>query len=124
MSKQTVIISTQYFENYNVCLEGFNIQGDKLPHWKPKGEHLFKMEVDADILMYSDPAKVFEKMLESQNSIAEEFHYRGYDIQWSVPTVLGTQEDYIAANDSIEEETDHVIAGVDFSDSINQLNSL
>lgn len=91
MSKQTILIETQYYENYNVGPDGFG----ETPHWKPKGGTTFKIEMDADLVMYQDPATIFRKMLESKNSIAEKFEYLGYDIQWSLPAVLGTEEQFV-----------------------------
>jgi len=96
--KNTVLINTQVYENYNVGPDGFGA----VPHWKAKGGHTFSIEMDADLLMYSDAKAIFSKMLESQNSIAERFEYIDYEIQWSAPTVLGTQADYIAANEALE----------------------
>lgn len=122
MSINTVLVHTQYYENY-----GFN---EGTEHWKPKGGHTFQIEMDADLLMYSNPEKVFSKMVESQNSDLERFKYLEYEIQFHKPTVLGTQADYITANQSLEEDVNdmtnvnHVIGGVDFSDSIDQLNNL
>lgn len=124
MSKNTVLVHTQYEENYAHYEGGF--------HWKKKGGHTFQIEMDADIIMYSNPSHVFAKMLESQCSDLARYTYVGYDIQFHKPTVLGTQEDYIAANQSLEEgdrdiqdfeEVNHVIGGVDFSESIDQLNN-
>ena len=117
MSINKVLVHTQYEENYGFHEGNF--------HWKKKGGHTFQIEMDADLLLYSDPSQVFGKMLESQNSDLERFTYVDYEIQFQTPTVLGTQDDYIAANASLEEkEPNHVIAGVDFTDSINQLNNL
>ena len=119
MSINKVLIHTQYEENYGFHEGNFR--------WKPKGGHTFQIEMDADLMMFSDPAKVFSKMLESQNTDLERFTYLDHEIQFHTPTILGTQEDYIMANKSIDEEDEeinHVIAGVDFSDSINQLNNL
>ena len=100
MSVNKILVHTQYFENYNIGPEGFG----KVPHWKPKGGHTFQIEMDADLLMYTDPAEVFGKMLEKQNSIAERFEYRDYEVQWQKPTVLGSQEDYIKANQKLNPE--------------------
>jgi len=124
MSINTVLVHTQYEENYGFHEGNF--------HWKPKGSHTFQIEMDADHMFYSDPAKVFSKMLEKHNSDLERFTYVDHDIQFHSPTILGNQDDYIEANQSITdqediqdfEEVNHVIAGVDFSDSINQLNNL
>jgi len=100
MSVNKILVHTQYFENYNVGPEGFG----EVPHWKPKGGHTFQIEMDADLLLYTDPAEVFGKMLEKQNSIAERFEYIEYEIQWQEPTVLGSQEDYIKTNNELNPE--------------------
>ena len=104
MSMNKILVHAQYYENYNVGPEGFNMYGDKQPHWKPKGGHTFQIEMDADLLMFSDPAEVFGKMLEKQNSIAERFEYVDYEVQWQEPTLLGSQEDYIKANQELNPE--------------------
>ena len=96
MSINTILVHTQYEENY-----GFN-EGNF--HWKKKGGHTFSIEMDADILMYSNPAEVFGKMLESHNSDIERFTYVDHEVQWQEPTPLGTQEDYIKFNQLIESE--------------------
>lgn len=100
--KSTILVHTQYFENYNVGPDGFNTYGDGLPHWKPKGGHTFKIEMDVDILMYSDAKAILAKMVEGQSSVAERFEYIDHEIQWQEPTVLGTEADYIAINQSLE----------------------
>lgn len=98
--KATVIIDAQYYENYNVGPEGFG----KVPHWKPKGGHQFKIEMDTDIIFYCpDVAEVFTKMVEKHNSIAEKFEYIGYEIQFQEPTVLGTEEDFLSVFETINE---------------------
>jgi len=101
--KNTVLIHTQYFENYNVGPDGFNTYGDGLPHWKPKGGHTFSIEMDTDILLYCDDAPaIFQKMLDGQASVAERFEYIDHEIQWQEPTVLGTQDDFIGHMQAIE----------------------
>ena len=117
MSINTVLVHAQYEENYAHYEGGF--------HWKKKGGHTFQIEMDADLIMYSNPGEVFSKMLDSHCNNLERYTYVGYDIQFHKPTVLGTQEDYIAANQSLDVvKPNHVIGGVDFSENINQLNSL
>ena len=134
MSINKILVYTQYEENY-----GFHEGG---VHWKKKGSHTFQIEMDADLLMFSDPADVFTKMLESRNSELERFTYIDHEIQFQTPTSLGTQADYIAANRSLEEgdptdiqdfeegwdaglkDVNPIIGGVDFSDSLDQLNNL
>jgi len=98
MSINKILIHTQYEENY-----GF--YEDK-SHWKKKGGFTFQIEMDADLLLYTNPEKVFGKMLESKNSDIERFTYVDYEIQFQEPTLLGTHADYIAANASLEEAED------------------
>ena len=96
MSKEKVIIKAQYFENYNVGPDGFNTYGDGLPHWKPKGGADFVIEMDADTLFYCDDAPaVFQKMLDEHSNEACRYEYRGYEIQWQEPQVLGTEDDFL-----------------------------
>ena len=96
MSMNKILVHTQYEENYGFHEGNF--------HWKPKGGHTFQIEMDADLLLYTDPAEVFGKMLESQNSDLERFKYIEYEIQWQEPTLLGTQEDYIKTNQELNPE--------------------
>tara|TARA_R110000803_G_scaffold210795_1_gene283782 strand:+ start:4898 stop:5182 length:285 start_codon:yes stop_codon:yes gene_type:complete len=92
--KNTILVHTQLEENYGHYEGNF--------YWKKKGGHTFQIEMDADLLMYSDTAEIFGKMLESQSNDMERFTYLEYEIQWQVPTVLGTQEDYIKTNELIQ----------------------
>jgi hypothetical protein len=85
--KNTILVHTQYEENYGFSEGNF--------HWKKKGGHTFLIEMDADLLMYTDPSKVFAKMLESQNTDLERFTYLEYEVQWQEPTVLGSETDYL-----------------------------
>ena len=96
MSVNTILVQTQYYENYG------HYEGREA--WKPKGGHTFSIEMDADLLMYSNPAEVFAKMLESHNSDLEKFEYRDYEVQWQKPTVLGTAADYVNTNQALEVE--------------------
>jgi hypothetical protein len=96
MSINKVLVHTQYEENYGFHEGNF--------HWKKKGGHTFQIEMDADLLLYTDPREVFGKMLESQNSDLERFTYLEYEIQWKNPTVLGTEEDYIKTNQELNPE--------------------
>ena len=96
MSVNKILVHTQYEENYGFSEGNF--------YWKPKGGHTFQIEMDADLLMYTDPAEVFGKMLESQNSDLERFTYLEYEIQWQEPTLLGSQEDYIKTNQELNPE--------------------
>ena len=82
-----VLVHCQYFENYNVDINGFG----EVPHWKPKGGHTFQMPIDSDIMMYADEDKIIqaiENLVESQNSIAERFEYREHELVISEPTLV------------------------------------
>ena len=82
-----VLVHCQYFENYNLDINGFG----EVPHWKPKGGHTFEMPVGSDIMMYGDESKVIQaitNLVESQNSIAEKFEYREHELVFSEPTLV------------------------------------
>ena len=85
--KSNLLVHCQYFENYNVDINGFG----EVPHWKPKGGHTFKMPIDSDIMMYADEDKVIQaitNLVESQNSIAEKFEYIEHELVFSEPTLV------------------------------------
>jgi len=90
--KSNVIIRAQYYENYNVGPDGFG----ETPYWKPKGGMEFIIEMDTDIIFYCDnPEKVFQKMLDKHESIAERFEFVDYEIQWQDPIPLGTEDEFL-----------------------------
>jgi len=85
--KSNLLVHCQYFENYNVDINGFG----EVPHWKPKGGHTFKMPVDSDTVFYADEDKLIQaitNLVESQNSIAEKFEYREHELVISEPTLV------------------------------------
>lgn len=89
--KSYLLVHCQYYENYNVGPDGFNTYGDKLPHWKPKGGHTFKMPVDSDRMMYAEKEVVLQAikdLIDGQNSIAEKFEYREHELVFSEPTLI------------------------------------
>ena len=94
MSINTVLVHTQYEENY-----GFH---NGTSHWKKKGGHTFQIKMDADVLMYADAAAVFSKLLEDHCSNLERFTYVEHEIQWQEPTVLGTEEDFISVMQELQ----------------------
>ena len=97
--KSTVLVHTEYHENYNVGPEGFGAT----PHWKSKGGHTFSIELDADILMYADNVEqIFKQLVERQSTIAEKFEYISHEIQCQEPTVLGTEEDFLSIMHTLE----------------------
>ena len=97
-----VIVSTQFYENYNVSADGFNTNSDGNPSWKPKMGHEFTIEVDSDLLMYCDNIEeIFSQMVSKHNSEAEKFEYRSHEIKFSEPTKLGTQEEFLKINELV-----------------------
>ena len=83
-----LVINCQYFENYNVGPEGFG----EVPSWKPKGGHEFEIEVDSDVLLYSNKLEQhLTKLVEAQSTIAEKFEYCEHKLEWSEPSVLSTE---------------------------------
>ena len=88
----TLLVHTQYQENYNVGPEGFG----NTPHWKHKGGHTFSMQIESNLIIYSeDTEAILTKMVEQHNSIAEKFEYISHEIQWQEPTNLGSQEQFL-----------------------------
>jgi hypothetical protein len=80
-----LVINCQYFENYNVGPEGFG----EVPHWKPKGGHEFEIEVDSDVLLYSNKLEEhLTTLVEGESTIAEKFEYRGHELKWSDPSTI------------------------------------
>ena len=78
-----LLVHCQYFENYN--LDG------RVPHWKAKGGHTFKVPVNSDSAFYADEeilAQAIQNLVESQNTIAERFEYIEHELVTSEPTVL------------------------------------
>lgn len=100
MSKQTILITTQYKENYGA--HSWNGEGQCPQAWKPKGGHTFQIEMDADLLLYSDAKAIFSKMLKAQSNDHESFEFIEYEIQWQQPTVLGVEEDFISVMQELQ----------------------
>ena len=90
--KVNLLVSCQYYENYNVGSDGWG----KVPHWKPKGGYNFLMPIDSEYLMYADESSIVSaitNIVEKQNTISCKFEYRDYTIQWSKPDVISGLED-------------------------------
>lgn len=89
-----IIVTTQYYENYNVGPNGFG----ETPNWRPKGSHEFIFPIDSDLAMYT-PVEVLSNairnMLERQNTIAERFELVDYKLQFSQPTLVEGLEEEI-----------------------------
>jgi hypothetical protein len=88
-------IHTQYFENYNVNADGFNLEGSKQPYWKPKGGHTFVIEdFETDYLLYDESAtvEVLKKLVASKSSVAEKFEYIEHELEFGQATHLSNSE--------------------------------
>ena len=97
--KSKVIVYTQFYENYNVGPDGFG----EVPHWKPKGGHEFEIEINSDYLFYCDDADaVLSEMVSNHNSVAEKFEYKSYEIQFSEPTKLGTEDEFLKVHQNTD----------------------
>jgi len=117
-----VIITTQYRENYGA--HDWDGTGDCPQGWKMKGAHLFSLMMYVNDLMYDKERclKVIKSMLAKESNNYESFEYVEHEVQWSSPTELSS--DVFKEMIKSERETNHTIAGVDFSENIEQLNKL
>ena len=89
MDNVKVLVTAQYYENYNVGPDGVNTFGDGEPQWKPKGAANFQLEVDSDDLLYcTDANAILKEMVESLSDDYNKYEYRGYELQWAEPTKL------------------------------------
>ena len=80
------LVSTQYYENY----------GDsKSPHWKAKGEQIFKIYVDSDDFLYGEEycVKAIKKCLINISDSYNRYEYLSHELIFSEPIELnGFQE--------------------------------
>ena len=80
----TITILTQYYENY-----GFH---EGTEHWKPKGGFDFVVEVDSDILLYTNNLKgILTQMVGEQSNDLERFEYLEHSVSFSAPGQLDTK---------------------------------
>jgi len=85
-----IIINSQYYQNYS---------DTDTPYWKPKGGHEFQIVVNSDVLMYSNELeKHLTKIVSKQSDEHEKFEYKGHEVQFSDPTMLGSGELYDLIN--------------------------
>ena len=96
--ESTIIITATYYENYNVNSKGFG----EVPYWKRKGNHEFSIVMNSDLVFYCDDVdQIFTEMVSKHNTIAEKFEYVDYKIQHQQPTELGSVEDFLTINKSL-----------------------
>lgn len=86
--KNTVIINTQYKENYGA--HDWDGIGACPQVWKTKGGFQFTISMDTDFIMYGEAKciEVFKQMLLEESNDYESFEYIDYEIQFSEPTKL------------------------------------
>ena len=88
-----IIINSQYYQNYS---------DTDTTYWKPKGGHEFQIVVDSNVLMYSNELeKHLTKIVSKQSDEREKFEYRGHEVQFSDPTMLGSGELYDLINSEV-----------------------
>jgi len=92
--KNTILIHTQYEENYGA--HDWDGKGKCPQGWKTKGGTIFRIEMDADLCMYTTPSEVFQSMLDKEhNNDHVKYTYVDHDIQFSEPMLIGTEAEYI-----------------------------
>jgi hypothetical protein len=117
-----VRILTQVQENYGHYEGNF--------HWKNKGGQEWVMNVNDGLMMYGDKdviVKSFQSLLDLESNDLVKYTYQSHELIFCKPLELkgNLSEVYEKIADEKEnEEPNHIIGGVDFSDSINQLNNL
>ena len=80
--KRTIQLFAQRYENY-----GFHEGRDC---WKPKGGHVFELDVDFDWLMYADEQDrnaIFAKVVSAQSTAYEKFEYVDFELAPSVSKI-------------------------------------
>jgi len=92
-----IIINSQYYQNYS---------DTDTPYWKPKGGHEFQIVVNSDVLMYSNELeKHLTTIVSKQTTSHEKFEYKGHEVQFSEPTMLGKGELYDLINSEGRDRT-------------------
>jgi len=99
MSINKVLIQAQYSENYSE---------NEVPFWKKKGGQVFEIEIDADLLMYSDPAKIFTEMLMKHCNEQWKYEYVSHEILFSKPIIIGTADEYKKTYHYLEADKENV----------------
>ena len=99
-------------------------------HWKKKGGQEFTMNVDDGLMMYGDKdviIKSFQKFLDLESNDYVKYTYVSHELvfQTSIELKGNLSKVYEKVIEETEkQEPNHIMGGVDFSESINQLNNL
>ena len=79
-----ILVSAQYYENYNTTGEG-------APYWKPKGGMDFCFPIDSDLVL-NIPSKMLVdaliKMVEEQSNEYSRYEYIDHEVKFSKPIVV------------------------------------
>jgi hypothetical protein len=79
-----ILVSAQYYENYNTTGEG-------APYWKPKGGMDFCFPIDSDLVMYTykeDLKAALIKMVEEQSDGHSLYEYIDHEVKFFNPIVV------------------------------------
>jgi len=99
MSISKVLIQTQYLENYSES---------NVPYWKKKGSQTFEIEIEADLLMYSNPAEIFTEMLKKHCCEYQKYEYIAHDILFNRSISIGSVEEYKSTYHSLNTPEENV----------------
>jgi hypothetical protein len=80
----SILVSAQYYENYNTTGEG-------APYWKPKGGVDFSFPIDSDLVMYAykeDLKSALIKMVEEQSNDYSRYEYIDHEVKFGKPIVV------------------------------------
>lgn len=79
-----ILVSAQYYENYNTTGEG-------APYWKPKGGVDFSFPIDSDLVL-NIPSKMLVdaliNMVEEQSNEYSRYEYIDHEVKFSNPIVV------------------------------------
>ena len=99
-------------------------------HWKKKGGQEFTMEVDDGLMMYGEKDVItqsFQKFLDLESNELQRYTYLSHELVFHKPIELKGNLSKVynmIIYGTEKKEPNHIMGGVDFSESINQLNNL
>ena len=96
--KSKLKIQSQYKENY--AAHDWDGVGDCPQSWKSKGGHIFEIEVDSGVIMYSSNLESHLQMIvANQSNDFEKFEYIGYELELAQPSKLDSELLYSLINE-------------------------
>ena len=90
--KTLLHIETQLEENYSA--HNWDGEGKCPEHWKPKGGHMFTLQVNSDNFLYAEEqcVKAIKTLLAKQSNDYERFTYISHELIFHEPTALNDEE--------------------------------